>query len=150
MHTCCTEEQCPCRHGHRHGSLAKLFIRIAIGLIMIVNGYGKLFGMDPGMTMFTGMVANLCVPVPVFFAYLAACIEFFGGLLVLIGYKARWAAGLIACEMLVTLTLVRGFHLPAGQADLMIFASAVALALTGPGKLSLDAECHRRREMADV
>ena len=77
---------------------------------------------------------------PVFFAYLVAGIEFFGGLCVLLGLFTRYAAALIGVVMLFAVALVKwkmgllgGYELDAG-----FFALAFSLATSGAGKWSLE------------
>lgn len=122
-------------HKHWKGAKAKLILRLAAGIILVLHGYGKLFG---GMDMFTGMVANLGFPLPTLFAYLSALTEFLGGLALILGLCTRQAAALITINMLVAWGMAKGFSLPKGDADLMLLATAIALLLGGPGKLSLD------------
>jgi putative oxidoreductase len=125
---------------------ALLVIRVALGLIMALHGYGKLFGGQPGMEMFTGMVAGLGFPLPTVFAYAVALTEFFGGLAILIGLCTRKAAALVSVVMLVAFGMVKKFGLPKGDADLALLAMAVSLVLAGPGALSLDATCAKGKK----
>ncbi len=118
-------------------ALGLLGLRIAIGIIFISHGYGKLFGNAPGMEMFTGMVAGLGFPLPALFAYLVALTEFLGGFAVLLGVCARFFSILIGIVMLVALVAVKKFSFPAGDVDLALLMITVALATSGPGMYSL-------------
>jgi len=76
-------------------------------------------------------------------AWLAALSEFVGGLLVAIGLLSPLGSLAIAGAMLVavaTVHLSRGFWAGKGgyEFNLLILASVVALALTGPGVYSID------------
>ena len=68
-------------------------------------------------------------------------VEFFGGLALVLGLFTRWAAVLIACDMLVAVTVVHlrgGFFLPKGfEYALTMLAASIALALAGPGAAAL-------------
>lgn len=126
-----------CRSKEQCVDVALLILRIAVGVIFILHGYGKLFGNDPGMTAFTGMVAHMGFPVPSLFAYAAAFAEFFGGIAVLLGIYTDVAAILIAIVMLVALVGVKKFSLPMADPDLALFAITLALYLMGPGKYTV-------------
>ena len=77
-----TETSCQCGGGHGmkkacNKSWALLVLRLAAGAIFLIHGYGKLFGNAPGMEGFTGMLLHLGFPMPSFWAYLVAVLEFF-------------------------------------------------------------------------
>lgn len=114
-----------------------LALRLAIGVIFILHGYGKLFGHNPDMTMFTGMVSRLGFPMPAFFAYAAALSEFLGGIAILLGIATRVFSVLIGIVMLVALIGVKKFAFPMGDVDFALLMIAVALFSMGPGKYSL-------------
>ncbi len=126
-----------CCGNKRYLSWGLLALRIAVGVIFIMHGYGKLFGDAPGMTAFTGMVAGLGFIAPSFFAYAAALAEFVGGIAVLLGIGTRYFAGLIACVMFVALFMVKKLKFPAADVDLSLFATTICLALVGGGRFTL-------------
>ncbi|MDO8622155.1 MAG: DoxX family protein [bacterium] len=113
-----------------------LVLRIGLAVIFIYHGWGKLFGNAPGIGGFTGMLTNLSVPLPAFFAWVVSLLEFFGGIAVLVGVFVRPIAALLAINMLAAFFLVKK-GLPAGDPDLALFAMAVALALAGGGAYAL-------------
>ncbi|MCC7357172.1 DoxX family protein [Candidatus Uhrbacteria bacterium] len=134
----CKNEACKmhrCHVSKKH--LALLLLRLGLGAVFIVHGYGKLFGMNPGMEMFTGMVAKLGFPMPVVFAYAAALTEFLGGIAMVLGLYTHIVGWFIAFVMLVAFSMVKKFGIPAGDADLSLLIMAVSVALMGPGKYSL-------------
>lgn len=139
----CGNSSCDCRSSMsmKHAK-AKLILRVAAGLILVMHGYAKLNG---GMDMFTGMVAGLGFPMPTLFAYLAALTEFVGGLCLMLGLATRPAAALITINMLVAWGMAKKFNLPKGDIDLMLVATSVAFLLSGPGKLSLDSKCCKEK-----
>lgn len=139
---------CNCSSKHNRKSWALLILRIAIGVIFIVHGYGKLFGNMPGMTAFTGMVAGLGFPMPAFFAYCAALSEFLGGIALLLGIWTRVFSVLIMIVMVVALMGVKKFALPQGDPDVALLAIAIAIHLMGPGRFSLAAKMGMKKECA--
>lgn len=126
---------CTCKNAKDWAILA---LRIALGVIFILHGYDKLWG-GIGMTAFTGMVAKIGFPAPAFFAYVAALSEFFGGIALLVGIGTTVASALIGIVMLVAIVAVKGIRFPMIDADVSLFAMAVALFLLGPGRYSLAA-----------
>ncbi len=123
---CTSKEQCV--------DVALLILRITIGFIFIQHGYGKLFGDAPGMTAFTGMVAQLGFPAPSLFAYAAAFSEFFGGIAILLGLFTDISAIAIAIVMLVALVGVKKFSFPLADLDLALLTMTLAIYFMGPGK----------------
>jgi putative oxidoreductase len=89
------------------------------------------------------------VPLPAISAPLVAGLELVGGVLLLLGLLTRPVALLLAIDMLVAMLLVHlpnGFFLPQGiEFTLILLAGSLALVMTGPGALSLDAVLANRR-----
>lgn len=117
-------------------------LRVVVGLTMLLHGLPKLGGFGG----FTGFVGQLGFPAPQLFAALVVVAEL-GGALLLVGLATRWAALLIALEMVVTTLRVKlphaGFIAPpnagaGAELDLLIFAGALVLVGLGPGALALD------------
>jgi putative oxidoreductase len=67
---------------------AALVGRILLALIFITSGWGKIAGFD-GTVQY---IASKGLPLPQLGAILAIVVELGGGILLAIGYKARWAA----------------------------------------------------------
>ena len=114
-----------------------LVLRLVLGVIFVAHGFQKISG---DMHEFTRVVGHLGFPMPMLFAWAAALSEFLGGICVLVGLFARWAALAIAVVMTVAVTkvhlhegLVQGYEYP-----LALLAMAVAIVLTGAGPVSLD------------
>ena len=70
---------------HRYGPVVG---RVLIAFIFIFAGYGKLTGFDGTV----GYIASKGMPFPELAAVAAILIELGGGILLVIGWKARWAA----------------------------------------------------------
>ena len=116
-------------------SVGALILRVLVGFVMISSGASKLFG---GMEMFTDMVTNLGIPAPVFMAYIAALVEFVGGIAVLLGIATRVFAGLIAIVMGVAFFGAHGANMLQGLGALGFLGIALSLAFTGAGRWSID------------
>jgi putative oxidoreductase len=118
--------------------LGLLLLRAALGVIFIFNGYPKLFP-----TTHRTMQYFAHVGLPEYFVYIAGVLEFFGGILLIVGLFTRLAAFLLAGEMVVALWKVHGlFSHPMDvknyEFPLVVAAGAFALATVGAGLISLD------------
>ena len=71
---------------------AALVGRILLALIFITSGWGKISGFEGTV----GYIASKNLPLPQLGAIIAIVVELGGGILLAIGYKARWAALVIA------------------------------------------------------
>jgi putative oxidoreductase len=121
-------------------------LRIAAGLIFAVHGGQKLFVF--GFDGVAGAFAGMGVPLAGIVGPAVALLEFFGGLALIAGLFTRPVALLLAVNMLGALFLVHlpaGFFLPNGyEFVLVLFGATAALAMTGAGRLSLDARLFGR------
>jgi putative oxidoreductase len=122
-------------------------LRLAVGVVFLAHGGQKLFVWGFGnVAAFMGQIG---IPAAMLAAIVVTVVEFFGGLALALGLYARWAAALLAIDMLVAILTVHlpgGFFLPAGvEFALTLFAANVALVLLGSGKLSVDRLLQARR-----
>ncbi len=79
------------------------------------------------------------LPLPVFFAWMAALSEFFGGLLVAAGLATRVAAFFVFCTMGVAAFVHHvGDSFSTKELALAYLTVSLTLMLTGPGPYSLD------------
>ena len=115
---------------------ALIVLRLAVGIIFIISGYGKLFG-DPGPEATAAAFQGLGIPFSDFFVYVVGLIELLGGIAVLVGFWTEVAAFLLAVVMLVAFIMAKGVSLPAGSVNIALFAINIALMLTGPGSYVL-------------
>jgi putative oxidoreductase len=122
-----------------------LVLRVVVGLTVAAHGAQKLFGWfgGPGIGGFGRMLAQLGIRPERPWAVIAALAEFVGGLLVACGLMTPLAALAVSGSMLVAILTVhagKGFWNMNGGIEfpLIILAAMVAIALTGPGVLSLD------------
>jgi putative oxidoreductase len=116
-------------------------LRVTLGIVFLAHGSQKLFGAfgGPGLKTFS---EHLGMNPPMFWATLAACGEFFGGLMVLLGLLTRFGALNIAIVMLVAMFKVHlpnGFFLPKGfEYTFVLLGMALALTISGGGAASVD------------
>ncbi|WP_227377119.1 DoxX family protein [Haladaptatus halobius] len=117
-------------------------IRVAVSLVVLVHGVGKLFAVGPAampVSKFAGFLAGLGLPFASPLAWAVAVVEVGGGLLLLLGLFTRITALVLAVEMVVATILV---HLPKGYSDseltIVLSLAAFSLAASGAGELSVD------------
>lgn len=87
--------------------------------------------------------ARVHVPMPDLAIWISIPLHLFGGLALLLGFRTRWAAALLA---LICLATALGVHLPKGDVDNMIhFYKNLVMAggflyvvAYGPGRISID------------
>jgi putative oxidoreductase len=127
-----------------------LLIRLVVGLVLMYHGSQKLFEMfgGQGMEAFVRNVEALPVPQPKIAAWAAACSEFGGGALLVVGLLTRFAALMIAGTMGVAAFVVHAKDLQpvfAGDkitntADFALTLAFIGLGLlfTGPGRIAID------------
>jgi putative oxidoreductase len=123
-------------------------LRVTLAVIFFAHGAQKVFQF--GIAGVTQGFAQMGIPLPAITAPLVAGLELVGGLLLLVGLFTRPVALLLAIDMLAAMLLVHlrnGFFLPNGvEFTLILMAASLALVMTGPGELSLDAMIGRRRK----
>ncbi|TVR34381.1 MAG: DoxX family protein [Balneolaceae bacterium] len=122
----------------KYSDLALLLLRIGVGLVFVVAGWGKLTGIE-GVQGFFG---NLGIPMAGIMAWVVAIVEFVGGLMVLFGAYARIPNLLLAFIMVVAIftTKMDGFDISdAGtRVDILMLLITLSLAILGSGKYSID------------
>jgi putative oxidoreductase len=122
-------------------SIGKLILRLALGILILLHGIAKLKG---GVGGLTGTVTG--AGLPAFVTYGVYVGEVLAPILVLLGWYSRIGAGLIAINMLFAFSLV---HRPellalgktggwALELQGMFLFTAIALAVLGPGRFSLN------------
>jgi putative oxidoreductase len=124
-----------------NGDSGKLILRLALGALILLHGVAKLMG---GVGGLSGMVT--AAGLPAFVAYGVYVGEVIAPILVLLGWYARIGAALIAINMLFAIALAHRAELFAlgnsgGWAlelQGMFLFTAIAIALMGPGRFSLN------------
>ncbi len=122
-----------------------LLIRLVLGLTLAAHGAQKLFGAFGGLGIkgTAEFFATLGYRPNVFMVIGAGAASFGGGILVALGLLTPAGSLGIAVLMVNAIATVQwrhGFWARAGgyESNLLIWASAVAIAATGPGTISLD------------
>jgi putative oxidoreductase len=120
-------------------------LRLVLGVAMVYHGYGKVIpaGGFHGGNTFSALDHHghyvVSLGLPYWLGYVSALTEFVGGLLVLFGLFTRFAAFMIAGNMLVALLLVNRHHGYSGsEYSLALFVIAIMLVFFGTGALALD------------
>lgn len=119
-----------------------LLIRIGVGVMFILFGWGKITGGPEKWQQLGGAMGSLGVTFwPGFWGFCAAMAEFGGGILLIAGLLFRPAAGLMAFTMIVAVTMLVRSGAPmmkwSHAADMAIVFTG--LVLTGPGRWSVKA-----------
>jgi len=126
---------------NRNSDFALLLLRVGVGVIFIIAGWGKLTGIE-GTQQFFG---NIGIPLPVVMAWVVAIVEFFGGILVLFGAYAKIPYLLLAITMAVALfTTKLGGEFSAARLDIMLLLTTLALFFLGSGAYSVDHKIENR------
>ena len=122
-----------------------LLLRVAVGGILAVHGAQKLFGWfgGHGISGTAGWLEAMGLKPAHAYAAMNGLAEFGGGALLALGLLTPLGAAAIAGVMLVAIATVHwknGFFNTNGgyEFNLLIIAAALALALTGPGTISID------------
>jgi putative oxidoreductase len=113
--------------------------RLTLGVLFMSTGWGKVHSLAKVTAFFT----ELGIPAPAFQAHLVSFTELIGGGLLLIGLLSRFAAVPLMVSMLVAILTaqreqVHGLPDLFGLVEWTYFALLLYVALSGPGKLSLD------------
>lgn len=122
-------------------STGKLILRLALGILILLHGIAKIKG---GVGGLSGAVT--AAGLPAFVTYGVYVGEVLAPILVLLGWYCRIGAVLIAINMLFAFSLVHGAELFslgksggwALELQGMFLFTAIALALLGPGRFSLN------------
>ena len=121
--------------------LGRLILRVALGALILLHGIAKLRG---GMGGIVGMVKAHGLPGVLGYGVLAG--EVLGPLMLIAGFYARIGALLVAVNMMFAIALVHMGELTklgesggwALELQGMFLFTAIALALLGPGRYSVN------------
>lgn len=117
--------------------IAPFIIRLALGTILIVHGYPKLFKDFSGTAGFFGQLGFKPAK---FWALAVGVLEFFGGIALIFGFLTQAIALLVAIQFLVIILWVkRAQNFVSGwEYDFAILAMALALVFLGAGAFAVD------------
>jgi putative oxidoreductase len=123
---------------------AALLGRVFLAALFIWSGFGKVSGFD-GVV---GGIAAKGLPVPNVLAALAVAMELGGGILLLVGLRARWIALLFVLFLLVITPIYHDFWNATGNAvmgqkvnfmkNVAILGGMLMVFAFGPGRYSID------------
>ena len=118
--------------------------RVGLAAIFLWSGYGKLVHMDGNL----GYMKAFGVPAPELLIWPALLVELIGGAMLLLGFKARWAAvALIAFTLPATFIFHAYWGAPADQVmnaqihfmkNLAILGGLLTVVAHGAGRVALD------------
>ena|SRR5215469_11051077 len=133
------------RIAKQNEAILLLLGRLLLAVLFIPSGYGKLLD----LARFGSVLASRGVPMGTAAAPVAAAVEFLGGLVILLGFKTRWAALLmIGFTIVASLISHRYWEFTDAAArtaqyinfwkNMSIIGGFVLLLARGPGRLSVD------------
>jgi putative oxidoreductase len=136
---------------YKNKSLGLLILRLFVGGIFIVHGVQKLVNMEGTTNFFSQIGLNG------FWAWVVALVETIGGAVLILGIFTQYAAALLSIILIVAIVMVKyKFGGPtllgkfaAGEVDLALLGSTLALMFAGAGKISLSRWCKCHKDGSD-
>lgn len=120
-------------------SCGRAILRVVVGVIFVMHGGQKL---SMGFHNVAGFLGSLGIPLPTLAAIVLTLVEFLGGIALILGLLTRYAAALLALDMLVALItyhVKNGFFVPKGvEFPLLLLAANLYLLLAGAGSMAID------------
>ncbi len=115
-----------------------LLVRIVLGLALIQRGWPKI----KKPLRLEGFLKELGLPWPAFLSTAEAAIQFFGGILILLGWHTLLATSLVSLNMLAE-TIILKLNLKKKwlggyEVALLFLILALVLLVFGPGSWSID------------
>lgn len=116
-----------------------LVMRLVIGYVFMLTGWGKLNNLPQMIQNFT----EWGIPFPGILTPFVSGVEFFGGILLMLGLFTRIPAAMLAVVMLVAIKSAKWENVDSletllGFEEMTYFAAFLWLAIAGPGAVSLD------------
>jgi putative oxidoreductase len=119
--------------------------RVLLALMFVLSGIGKLAGLEGT----AGYIASKGLPAPMVLAVAVGVLELVAGVLIIVGWQARWAALALAAFTLLASVLFHNYWaMPADQQmmqqlmfmkNLAVVGGLLFVFAFGAGTLSLDA-----------
>lgn len=123
---------------------AALLGRILLAIVFIMSGFDKIGGFEGTV----GYIASKGLPMPQVLAALTILVELGGGILLVVGWKARWAALALAVFCLLAAFIFHNFWaMPEAEKmaqstsfwkNVTIAGGMLMVFAFGPGRLSVD------------
>jgi putative oxidoreductase len=119
--------------------VAPLFARVVVGWVFMWSGWGKLQNLPAVIDNFAGWK----IPVPHLMAPFVSGVEFFGGILLLLGLMTRISAGALGVTMIVAIISAKWDQVDSletllGFDETEYLALFAWLAIAGAGRVSVD------------
>jgi len=116
-----------------------LIMRLIVGYVFMLSGWGKLNNLPQVIQNFT----EWGIPLPKILTPFVSGVEFFGGIMLLAGLFTRIPAAMLAVVMLVAIRSAKWGDVDSletllGFEEATYFAAFMWLAISGPGAASLD------------
>jgi putative oxidoreductase len=118
-----------------------LLLRIGLGIMFIIHGFPKLAAGPNGWTGLGGSMKVIGIDfLPIFWGFMAAVTETFGGFLLIVGLFFRPALILLTFTMIIAalVMLGKGDGLKGASQAIELGIVFFALIFIGPGKYSVD------------
>ena len=118
-------------------AVALAILRVVMGIILVVAGYGKVFA--GGFAI--GFFGKVGIPLPQIAGPIISFLELGGGILLIVGLFTRYLGVLYAIEMLVAafvqaILLEKGIMAP--RLEYLLLVGGILLATHGAGALAID------------
>jgi putative oxidoreductase len=128
------------------GFLPPLAARVAVGVVFIASGWGKLHDLGTVVDFFR----KLGIPTPELQAPFVTTVELVGGGLVLVGFGARLASIFLMATMAVAIAAAirpetNGIVDLLGRVEVLYLVLFGWIAVAGPGAISVETILARRR-----
>ena len=116
-----------------------LIMRLIVGYVFMLSGWGKLNNLPQIIQNFT----EWGIPLPKILTPFVSGVEFFGGIMLLLGLFTRIPAAMLAVVMVVAIKSAKWGDVDSletllGFEEATYFAAFMWLAISGPGAASLD------------
>jgi len=128
-----------------------LVMRLVVGYVFMLTGWGKLNNLPQMIQNFT----EWGIPFPKILTPFVSGVEFFGGILLILGLFTRIPAAMLAVVRLVAIKSAKWENVDSletllGFEEMTYFAAFLWLAIAGPGAISLDRLLLRRSGNEDA
>ncbi len=129
----------PARIASHFAWAGPLVMRLVVGYVFMLTGWGKLNNLPQMIQNFT----EWGIPFPNILTPFVSGVEFFGGILLMLGLFTRIPAAMLAVVMLVAIKSAKWENVDSletllGFEETTYFAAFLWLAIAGPGAVSLD------------